>query len=956
MGVGRGPNVAGRGEAATESPRAPAGAGSGAQPGAGTSRPRPDPGHPLAGQPPATLPDAGPKFIDDKAGNIRLDNIPDRINLDLVSRSLIDAPDPDAVVEQAIREIKDVLRKTAADNNEFIDDRRGKVSDAQVRRDALDILGSDPDRVLSKKIGEAFSAAESAAVQMLAARAAMDVRAKDLAVKAAAYGSPEHVQALVEAERAREFMRVVQAKYSQATAEAGRALRAMRKIPEVWNPALESADQFLTRQTGRTLFQSAMDARLRSGFDTQQQIAAYINDSGRYSFGRMILEYWINGLISGVATHTTYAVGNALLAANHVFLETPTAVAVGALRHATGFGGEVSPWEEVRGQLEGLRRGLAPAVKASADALRTGLTSRLPGEQASGLTAYQALQVGQPHYVMGEMLDESATWRDAMSAWYGVGRGMKDGLLAMGGLLKAGGVEGSPTWNWEYSTRGAIPNLQWHGVTVAPVGDAARLPGRFIAAIHSFFRAANYSIEINGAEHAQAAREGLTGDALARRIAELRDSRSPDRVQEAMAGNLPLFGVEGPTGNELIDRLNAARNAATEQTLMGQGGELTRKIAALTNYAPKLPLLGETPVLKFIDPFVHISANIIDQALVQRTPLGFVSSELRADLLGRNGGAAQDKAVARMLVGSALATTFGILAAEGYVTGAGPQEPDKGRLWRMAYQPHSVLLGDEWVDLHRLGPLGMIMGMAADLYDVAHTASKEDLATAAGHLQHAIAQNVLDESFMRGPAEIIKAIEDKNYAATYVRNFASSFVPYSVGMAQWARATDPYARQARTVIDAMKAKVPGLSEDLMPRRTIFGEPLPNRQAVGGANGLLSIWEQRVNRDPVVSEMLRVGYAPRLPDHKINNVKLTDQEYDDYAQMVGRMAKMRLNTMVNSGQWATTPDPQKVDLMRGVFLHSRTIAESAMKARYPHIGADALALKNQRLNGPRASIY
>jgi hypothetical protein len=28
----------------------------------------------------------------------------------------------------------------------------------------------------------------------------------------------------------------------------------------------------------------------------------------------MVLEYWINGLISGPATHTTYSVGNAILA------------------------------------------------------------------------------------------------------------------------------------------------------------------------------------------------------------------------------------------------------------------------------------------------------------------------------------------------------------------------------------------------------------------------------------------------------------------------------------------------------------------------------------------------------------------------------------------------------------------------------------------------------------------
>jgi hypothetical protein len=32
--------------------------------------------------------------------------------------------------------------------------------------------------------------------------------------------------------------------------------------------------------------------------------------------------------------------------------------------------------------------------------------------------------------------------------------------------------------------------------------------------------------------------------------------------------------------------------------------------------------------------------------------------------------------------------------------------------------------------------------------------------TAAAHLQHAITQNILDEFFIKGPADLIKAVED----------------------------------------------------------------------------------------------------------------------------------------------------------------------------------------------------
>jgi hypothetical protein len=104
-------------------------------------------------------------------------------------------------------------------------------------------------------------------------------------------------------------------------------------------------------------------------------------------------------------------------------------------------------------------------------------------------------------------------------------------------------------------------------------------------------------------------------------------------------------------------------------------------------------------------------------------------------------------------------------------------------MWREVYQPHSVRVGDLWYQVNRLGPIGMLMGIAADMYAVSHDATEGEILKAAAHLQHAFTQNILDESFMRGPADLIKAIEDPGrYGEGYIKNFLSSFVPYSVGV------------------------------------------------------------------------------------------------------------------------------------------------------------------------------
>jgi hypothetical protein len=44
----------------------------------------------------------------------------------------------------------------------------------------------------------------------------------------------------------------------------------------------------------------------------------------------------------------------------------------------------------------------------------------------------------------------------------------------------------------------------------------------------------------------------------------------------------------------------------------------------------------------------------------------------------------------------------------------------KTAMWRAAgYQPHLVCVGDMWHQMNRLGPSGMHLSIAADLYDVA---------------------------------------------------------------------------------------------------------------------------------------------------------------------------------------------------------------------------------------------
>ena len=699
---------------------------------------------------------------------------------------------------------------------------------------------------------------------------------------------------------------------SSVTTEQGRGLGMGFRNLEEWN-ASKNLNELSRTLTGRDLYQLKQIAELSQGMKTPGQISKFLRDAQKRTFGKMILEFFINNLISGPATHVTYTIGNEALLLNKMGLETPVAAAIGKLRAAMGREGErVYAGEATAGLAEHVRS-LPRALQSAIEGFKTGRTTLLPGEQGRPLTPFAGDEgISAPARTS---TNADVTWREAQADAFGLIQGMRDGVSATAALVGSGGEAGAPAFGLKYSPAGFTPDIAIKGVTV-PLGSAIRLPSRFVAAIHSFFRTMNYSIENNGGAWRQATSEGLTGMEHSARVAELRQNPSDASMEKS-------------------------RTTANDLTLMGQGGAFVDHLSKLMNWSPNLPILGETPVLKFIDPFVHIAANVIDQTLVHRTPVGLLSESIRADLLGKNGNIAQDMAQARMLVGTAMATLFGGLAASGYMTGTGPVDPSKNAVWRQAgNQAHSIRIGDTWYDVHRMGPLGMLAGVSADMYDVAHIAAKGDMLNAGAMLMHAFTQNVLDESFMKGPSDWILAMTDPGrYGERVIKEFAASFVPYSVGLSQVNRAVDPYTRMTRTVMDAIKQKIPGMSETLSPRIDIWGEPIPNHDALLAA-GLTAVYEQKISQDPVNIALAQLGVGVAPVPKSIRNVLLDDKQYEDFARIAGVVTKQRLDVIVNSPDWNTWPTHVKIDVFNEVKKQSREAARGMIFAKYPQIVADA----------------
>jgi hypothetical protein len=764
-------------------------------------------------------------------------------------------------------DINAYYREMADQNDDFMAARRGVVSDAQVA-DTAQSMGLKVTDLSIQRLRSEFSAEQVYATRQLFIQTGKEVRDAAIAAKD---GGLEGINAYAQA---RSRLMMVQEYLSAITAETGRALRAFRNVGEGFGEARDMVQLMGDVNEPRTLFQMQAEAMRIARFQTPAQVVKLVRDINKPSLGGMLQELFVNNLISGPITHMTYATGNEMLSLWKSVPETAVAAALGKIKEmATGQAiPERVRIQEVTARMYALFKGQKDGLRAAWDAVRAGQTTELPNEVMDRLTASQHeryaadVAAGTPH-------------EEAIAKLQGPnGTGIKT----------------------PFTQTKQIPGI---------LGTIVRLPGeRMIAPIHSYFRTMNYAQGIAAQAVRQAYKEGLTGNKLDMRIADL-------------------------TANPTAEMMAISREQATELTLMGHGGELTQAMGRVINWEPKLPLLGKTKPISFVDPFITISSNILKQSVIERTPFGLLSGAIREDLSGRNGTVAQTEAASRMLCGTGLAIVAGGLAAQGIITGSGPSDPHRATLWRAQFgMPHSIRIGDMSYDLSHLGPLGLTMGIAADMYHSIHLLEEDKKLEAAQNIAHSLQQNFLDESFMKGVSDLMKALDDNDrYGESYARNMVASFVPFSSGLGQAAHEMDPYQRQARTILDAIKAKIPWESETLLPRIDIWGNPIPNKEWAG-------LYATRLANDPVNKALLEMpGYEPGLPERRIVGVQLTDAQYTQYCQVAGRISHQLLSSYVANPGWSQMPVLIRHDLVKTSIEAGRAMARGQLKIG--SIGAD-----------------
>ncbi len=346
-------------------------------------------------------------------------------------------------------------------------------------------------------------------------------------------------------------------------------------------------------------------------------------------------------------------------------------------------------------------------------------------------------------------------------------------------------------------------------------------------------------------------------------------------------------------------------------------GPSASKISALTQ---------SHPWLKLFLPFIRTPTNLLKFA-VERSPVAPLLKEWRTDYAA--GGARRDLAIAKAAVGTGMGALVYQLAQEGYITGSGPADRGAKALKRAdGWQPFSIRIGDKFVSYQRLDPFSTTLGIAATLADLGEHMTDKQREHITTLLVASVMQNLASKTWLSGLSSITEAIADPDrYAGNLTQRLAGS-IAIPTGVAQIARTLDPIQREVDGLVEAIKARVPGLSQSLEPKRDVWGQPVEKEGGIG-PDILSPLWTSTARNDPVNQALLAAGAHVGKPSRAVGDREMTAKEYGAFQERSGKLAHERMRTLVQSDGWKAMDKADRKDKVSDVLGDARREVKAEM---------------------------
>lgn len=441
---------------------------------------------------------------------------------------------------------------------------------------------------------------------------------------------------------------------------------------------------------------------------------------------------------------------------------------------------------------------------------------------------------------------------------------------------------------------------------VKNLGELIRFPFRLVAAPDVLIREADKAGEIASLAVRQAVKEGLKGAALQARVGQLISKPTEEIVSTATA--------------------NAAKTVFQEP--------LTGQLAKLNSFRQSSPLM------RLIVPFFRTPVNLA-KATIRKGPLTALlpSSRQAITQLFREGGGKGADVIAEAAVGSAIIGGLIAHAWEGNITGRGPKnKAERDALFREGWQPNSVKIGNQYFSYQGLEPLADFLQIAATIAENKEETSDKKVKK----IIFDLTKNFANQPFLTGVNDLLSAFDNENNFERFLRRFAAGNV-VPTGVRGITQAVSPTLRKPEGVVQEIKARIPGLEQEVLPRRNVFGEEI----VIGGSALARFISPSRVSVQritPIDAELKRLGVTIRFPGTRTNNLELTPEEYDELLQRSGSALKQDLAGLILMPEYWLLGVDDKIKLIKDLETENRREVNDEILARKVMDGVDADGLE------------
>jgi hypothetical protein len=445
-------------------------------------------------------------------------------------------------------------------------------------------------------------------------------------------------------------------------------------------------------------------------------------------------------------------------------------------------------------------------------------------------------------------------------------------------------------------------------------GKAIRVPTSALTIEDEFFKAIARRSEMAGQAVRIARSEGLRGEAGKRRAAEL---------------------LANPTDEMWEKSLDYARYATFQRPL----GEAASKVSAFTQ---------AMPIAKAVLPFVRTPTNLFKFA-VERSPFAPLLREWRKDFAA--GGAQRDLAVARATIGAGIGALVAEAAEMGLITGSVPPDKNKRRLQNAdGWEPYSVKIGDKYYSYRRLDPFAITIGSAADMATLGDGMTDGQKDKGAALVVASIMNNLTNKTWMSGLSDMLAGLRDpERYGGRFVDRFAgSALVP--TGVAQVARTVDPVARETDGTLEYIQSRIPGLSDNLLPKRDVWGREMVSEGGIG-PDIMSPIWVSTEKGDPATHEAIRVGAVISPPSESVGGKKLDARTYNRLQMVTGQTAHKWVSELIKQPDYRALDTEGQAKAIKFVMDKAREAGRANVIGGVPT--PTMRPEKGQRLPGARA---